>query len=247
MQPTIPQMSSPAGGKPSMRRSSYDERGLVPCVVQDWRSGEVLTLAYMNEQALQRTRETGRAAPVEPLARGAVAQGRNERQHPGGAGAARWTATATRCSRWSSRRVRPATRASAPAFTAASSSRPRRTRLLPALERTLRARARERPAGSYTVELLDDPPRIGEKVMEEAEEVARAAREESDERVDEEAADVLYHLLVLLRSRGRSLADAERVLDGRRSLALRRSSRARRAARSRPTLEQARALAARTT
>jgi hypothetical protein len=39
--------------------------------------------------------------------------------------------------------------------------------------------------------------------MEEAEEVARAAREESDERVDEEAADVLYHLLVLLHSRGR--------------------------------------------
>ncbi len=53
--------------------------------------------------------------------------------------------------------------------------------------------------------------------MEEAEEVARAAREESDERVDEEAADVLYHLLVLLRSRGRSLSDVERVLDGRRA------------------------------
>ena len=52
--------------------------------------------------------------------------------------------------------------------------------------------------------------------MEEAEEVARAAREESDERVDEEAADVLYHLLVLLHSRGRALADAERVLDARR-------------------------------
>jgi phosphoribosyl-AMP cyclohydrolase / phosphoribosyl-ATP pyrophosphohydrolase len=78
-------------------------------------------------------------------------------------------------------------------------------------------RARARPAGSYTVELLDDPQRIGEKVMEEAEEVARAAREESRERVDEEAADVLYHLLVLLRSRERSLVDAERVLDGRRS------------------------------
>ena len=64
--------------------------------------------------------------------------------------------------------------------------------------------------------LLENPPLIGEKVMEEAEEVARAAREESDERVDEEAADVLYHLLVLLRSRDRALADAERVLDGRR-------------------------------
>jgi len=88
---------------------------------------------------------------------------------------------------------------------------------LPALERTLDARASDRPAGSYTVELLDDPGRIGEKVQEEAEEVARAAREESDERVDEEAADVIYHLLVLLHSRGRALIDAERVLDERRS------------------------------
>ena len=86
----------------------------------------------------------------------------------------------------------------------------------PALERTLTARARERPSGSYTVELLDDPPSIGAKVREEAEEVARAAREESDERVDEEAADVLYHLLVLMHGRGRRLADAERVLDARR-------------------------------
>ena len=51
--------------------------------------------------------------------------------------------------------------------------------------------------------------------MEEAEEVARAAREETDVRVDEEAADLLYHLLVLLHSRGRSSADAERVLDER--------------------------------
>jgi phosphoribosyl-AMP cyclohydrolase / phosphoribosyl-ATP pyrophosphohydrolase len=87
---------------------------------------------------------------------------------------------------------------------------------LPALERTLADRARDRPAGSYTVELLEDPPRIGAKVREEAEEVARAAREEGDERVDEEAADVLYHLAVLLRSRGRTLADAEEVLVGRR-------------------------------
>ena len=38
---------------------AFDERGLVPCVVQDWRTGEVLTLAYMNAEALARTRETG--------------------------------------------------------------------------------------------------------------------------------------------------------------------------------------------
>ena len=52
--------------------------------------------------------------------------------------------------------------------------------------------------------------------MEEAEEVARAAREESDQRVDEEAADVIYHLLVLIAGRDRHLADVERVLDARR-------------------------------
>ena len=38
---------------------AFDERGLVPCIVQDWRTGEVLTLAYMNAEALKRTRETG--------------------------------------------------------------------------------------------------------------------------------------------------------------------------------------------
>src|SRR2546421_592464 len=64
---------------------------------------------------------------------------------------------------------------------------------LPALERTVGARAAERPEGSYTVSLLADPGLIGAKVEEEAEEVARAAREEGDDRVAEEAADVLYH------------------------------------------------------
>ena len=87
---------------------------------------------------------------------------------------------------------------------------------LPALERTLRSRAAERPEGSYTVELLDDPTLIGEKVEEEAEEVVRAAREETDERVAEEAADLLYHLSVLLASRGVPQSAVMEVLNGRR-------------------------------
>jgi phosphoribosyl-ATP pyrophosphohydrolase/phosphoribosyl-AMP cyclohydrolase len=87
---------------------------------------------------------------------------------------------------------------------------------LPALERTIAARAAARPEGSYTAALLAAPDRLGRKVQEEAEEVVRAAREESDARVAEEAADVLYHLTVLLHSRGLRLADAEAVLDGRR-------------------------------
>src|SRR5919199_61060 len=42
-----------------MQEVSFDERGLVPCIVQDWRTGEVLTLAYMNRDALERTRASG--------------------------------------------------------------------------------------------------------------------------------------------------------------------------------------------
>jgi phosphoribosyl-ATP pyrophosphohydrolase/phosphoribosyl-AMP cyclohydrolase len=84
------------------------------------------------------------------------------------------------------------------------------------LERTLADRQRERPEGSYTVELLDDPERIGAKVREEAAEVARAAAGESDERVTEEAADVLYHLAVLLRSRDVPLVRVLETLNARR-------------------------------
>jgi phosphoribosyl-AMP cyclohydrolase / phosphoribosyl-ATP pyrophosphohydrolase len=87
---------------------------------------------------------------------------------------------------------------------------------LAALERTVSERRAERPEGSYTVELLADPDRIGDKVREEAEEVARAAAGESDERVAEEAADVLYHLDVLMLSRGLPLGAAFEVLNERR-------------------------------
>jgi phosphoribosyl-ATP pyrophosphohydrolase/phosphoribosyl-AMP cyclohydrolase len=64
--------------------------------------------------------------------------------------------------------------------------------------------------------LLADPPRIGAKVREEADEVARAAADESDRRVAEEAADLLYHLEVLLLSRDVSLSEALEVLNDRR-------------------------------
>jgi phosphoribosyl-ATP pyrophosphohydrolase/phosphoribosyl-AMP cyclohydrolase len=197
-------------------RVAYDRDGLVPCVVQDWRSGEVLMLAYMNEQALARTRETGELH--------LWSRSRAEQWHKG---ATSGNVQAVRALRLDCdgdtllALVEPAGPAchtgERTCFHRGDLEPGAPHEVLPALERTLRGRSRERPAGSYTVELLDDPQRIGEKVMEEAEEVARAAREESDARVDEESADVLYHLLVLMASRGRSLADAERVLDGRRS------------------------------
>ncbi len=194
---------------------SWDERGLVPCVIQDWTSGEVLTVAYMNALALSRTRATGELH--------LWSRSRDELWHKG---ATSGNTQAVRALRLDCdgdtllALVEPAGPAchtgERSCFHRGQLEPPAPHELLPELERTLDARAIERPAGSYTVALLDDPPRIGEKVMEEAEEVARAAREESDARVDEEAADLLYHLLVLLHGRGRTLADAERVLIARR-------------------------------
>jgi phosphoribosyl-ATP pyrophosphohydrolase/phosphoribosyl-AMP cyclohydrolase len=194
---------------------AFDERGLVPVVVQDWHTGEVLTLAYANQEAVQRTRDTGELH--------LWSRSRGELWHKG--------ATSGNTQRVRALRldcdgdallalVEPAGPAchtgERTCFHNGEQQPLAPHEALPALERTLADRARERPEGSYTVELLGDPPLIGAKVREEAEEVARAAREESDERVDEEAADVLYHLAVLLRSRGRTLADAEEVLGGRR-------------------------------
>jgi phosphoribosyl-ATP pyrophosphohydrolase/phosphoribosyl-AMP cyclohydrolase len=197
-------------------RVEYDRDGLVPCVVQDWKSGEVLTLAYMNEQALRRTRETGELH--------LWSRSRGEQWHKGATSGNVQSVRALRLD-CDGDALLALVEPAGPACHTGERTCFHRGQLdpgapyetLPTLERTVEQRARERPQGSYTVELLDDPERIGEKVMEEAEEVARAAREESDRRVDEEAADVLYHLLVLVHSRGRSLTDAERVLDGRRS------------------------------
>ena len=179
---------------------AYDERGLVPCVVQDWRSGEVLTLAYMNAESLRLTRETGEVH--------FFSRARQELWHKG---ATSGNTLALKSIRYDCdgdallALVEPAGPAchtgERTCFHRGDIAPEAPHEVLPSLERTIAQRAAARPEGSYTAELLADPQRIGEKVQEEAEEVARAAREESDERVDEEAADVLYHLLVLLECR----------------------------------------------
>jgi phosphoribosyl-ATP pyrophosphohydrolase/phosphoribosyl-AMP cyclohydrolase len=193
----------------------FDERGLVPCVIQDWGSGEVLTLAYMNAEALERTRQTGELH--------LWSRSRDELWHKGATSGNTQTVKALRLD-CDGDAVLALVEPAGPAchtgertcFHHGSVEPPAPHEALPGLERTLKQRAEKRPSGSYTADLLADPQRIGEKVQEEAEEVARAAREESDERVAEEAADVLYHLAVLLRGRGLTLTDAEEVLLGRR-------------------------------
>jgi phosphoribosyl-ATP pyrophosphohydrolase/phosphoribosyl-AMP cyclohydrolase len=192
---------------------AYDEQGLVPVVIQDWNTGEVLTLAYANALAVEKTRETGELH--------LWSRSRDELWHKGATSGHTQKVRALRMDCDGDALLAlvephgPACHTGERTCFFTGDLQPAPHEVLPALERTLHQRQAERPDGSYTVALLDDPPQVGEKVMEEAEEVARAAREESDDRVDNEAADVLYHLLVLLRSRDRSLADVERVLDAR--------------------------------
>jgi phosphoribosyl-AMP cyclohydrolase / phosphoribosyl-ATP pyrophosphohydrolase len=188
---------------------------LLPCIVQDARTGEVLTLAYMNDEALERTRATGEMW--------FWSRSRNELWHKGETSGNVQTLKELRLD-CDEDAILALVEPAGPACHTGERTcfhqgtlEPRAPHeALPILERTLASRAAERPEGSYTAALLADPPRIVAKVQEEAEGVARAAREETDERVAEEAADVLYHLAVLLRSRGLSLADAAGVLDDRR-------------------------------
>jgi phosphoribosyl-ATP pyrophosphohydrolase/phosphoribosyl-AMP cyclohydrolase len=197
----------------------YDDQGLVPCVMQDWSTGEVLTLAYMNAEALRLTRESGEIHFFS-RSRGAL-----------------WRKGETSGNVQRVRRLRydcdadaivALVEPSGPAchtgerscfyrdLDDSAESLPAPFEALAALARTLEERRRERPQGSYTVELLGDPERIGAKVREEADEVARAAAGESDQRVAEETADLLYHLEVLLLSRRLPLAAALQTLNDRR-------------------------------
>jgi phosphoribosyl-ATP pyrophosphohydrolase/phosphoribosyl-AMP cyclohydrolase len=208
----------------------FDEKGLVPCVIQDWRTGEILTLAYMNDEALRLTRNTGEvhlfSRSRNRLWRKGESSGNVQRIRQirydcdGDAlvalvepdGPACHTGERSCFYRDLDGSADPAIDASAVPGEPVSAPH----EVLPALERTLGERRDQRPEGSYTVELLDNPVRLGDKVREEADEAARAAISESDRRLAEEAADVLYHLEVLMLSRGLPLQAALEELDARR-------------------------------
>ena len=194
----------------------FDEQGLVPCVMQDAHTGEVLTLAYMNEEALAITRETGEIH--------FWSRSRNELWHKGAISGNTMRLRALRYDCDEDALVAlvdpagPACHTGERTCFYRGDTAPVAGEALPTLERTIaERRAAGDIEGSYTAELLADPSRIYEKVREEAEEVTRAATAESDERVAEEVADVLYHLSVLMASRDMSLTDAYEVLNRRRA------------------------------
>ena len=184
---------------------------LLPCIVQDARTGEVLTLAYMNDEALERTRETGEMW--------FWSRSREELWHKG--------ETSGNVQKLKELRLDcdedailalvepagPACHTGERTCFHKGELDPVPAEALAVLERTI---AERRGADTYTGRLLADRQLVAAKVEEEAEEVARAARDESDQRVSEEAADVLYHLAVLMAERGLGLTDAYRVLNERR-------------------------------
>jgi phosphoribosyl-AMP cyclohydrolase / phosphoribosyl-ATP pyrophosphohydrolase len=214
----------------SVAKVRFDERGLVPCVMQDARTGEVLTVAYMNKEALELTLETREMH--------LYSRSRREIWHKGAssgniqrlrqirydcdadalvalvdpAGPACHTGQRSCFYRDLEGDADPAE--DAPPVSGEPAPTPYEA--LAQLERTLLARQRQRPNDSYTVQLLDDPSLAGAKVREEVGEVVKAVNAESEERVAEEGADVIYHLAVLLLSRGVSMAEVLQILNGRR-------------------------------
>ncbi|MGA2449799.1 MAG: bifunctional phosphoribosyl-AMP cyclohydrolase/phosphoribosyl-ATP diphosphatase HisIE [Polyangiaceae bacterium] len=192
---------------------AFDAHGLIPVVVQDELTGEVRMLAFANLEAVQRTMQTGQAT--------FWSRSRQEL----------WQKGLTRGSEihvsrifvdcdadsiiYSGNPLGNSCHTGAPSCffhaldgsSLASSPAPWQT-VLARLEAVLEARKSSSGAASYTKRLYErGTAAIGEKIAEEAGELAQALVEESDVRVVSEAADLLYHTLVGLRSRGIALRD----------------------------------------
>jgi len=196
---------------------NFDEHGLIPVVAQDHLTGQVRMVAFATDQAVKLTLETKRAT-FWSRSRGELwekGQSSGNTLHVVSlhadcdadtilvlvdpTGPTCHTGTPSCFFR------------SVGAGGALTDEARDATTFLETLEREIEARKQSVGSKSYTRHLLDGgAERIGNKIREEADELARAIESESDERVASEAADVLYHAMVGLASRGVSLRD---VLD----------------------------------
>jgi phosphoribosyl-ATP pyrophosphohydrolase/phosphoribosyl-AMP cyclohydrolase len=191
----------------------FDERGLVPVVVQDRASGDVLMVAYANAEALRLTAETGFAHFWSRSRRALWRKGETS------GNTLRVVEVKADCdSDTLLMVVEPAGAAChTGARTCFGETSPTAAGVLFDLERLVDERDRARPEGSYVSRLLEKGlDATLKKVGEEATEVVLAAKGESDERLAEEAADLLFHLSVALHQRGLSLRHALDVLQRRR-------------------------------
>jgi phosphoribosyl-ATP pyrophosphohydrolase/phosphoribosyl-AMP cyclohydrolase len=165
-------------------------------IVQDAETNRVLMLAWMDDEALRRTRETGEAW--------FWSRSRQEYWHKG-ATSGNTMAVEEIADDCDGDAILLRVRAAGPACHTGSESC-----FAPWLWRTVAERAKERPEGSYIAKLLEDGPKAAaQKVGEEGVEAALAGVAESDERLIEELADLWFHSYVLLAARGLDPAAVE--------------------------------------
>ncbi len=196
-------------------RVKFDERGLVPAIVQDARTREVLTLAYMNRQSLARTIETGQTW--------FWARSRNRLWHKGetSGNTQDVVALAHDCDNDAIvvlvKPAGPACHTGARSCFAVEHDKEHLDELLRGLYELIERRQQERPQGSYTTYLFDKGlDKILKKDGEESAETIIAAKNEDAKQLVAETADLLYHLLVMLVARDIKLDDVREELAQRR-------------------------------
>ena len=183
--------------------------GLIPAIVRDAKSGAILTLAYMNEESLQKTMDSGETW--------FWSRSRKELWHKGATSGhtQRVIGISTDCDRDALIvTVEPA----GPACHTGAESCFDEVPPLPLdrLMAVLRDRRARRPAGSYTAKLFDGGlPRMLKKIGEEATEVVIAASGEGRERTVSEITDLVFHLCVLMTELGIDWTDIGDVLTSR--------------------------------
>ena len=208
---------------------AWGDTGLIPVVAQDASSGDVLTVAYANEVALTRTLATGEAhywsrSRAELWRKGATS-GNVQRVRSvlldcdGDALVYRVDPAGPACHTGARtcfyRRVAPLGAADG-APGAAAAERAGIGPTMGLLQRVVDQRWAERPQGSYVAKLADrGVGYVAQKVVEEAGETIVAALERKDDELLGEAADLLFHLTVLLRARGLELDRVAEVLEAR--------------------------------
>jgi phosphoribosyl-AMP cyclohydrolase / phosphoribosyl-ATP pyrophosphohydrolase len=198
----------------------FDERGLVPVVTQDAESGAVLMVAYATREALERSQETGQAH-YWSRSRGAMWRKGETSGHVQEVKEIRVDCDGDTVL-YRVRQTGPACHTGERSCFHRRVERDRLTSAEPAehilarLEALLAQRDRDRPAGSYTTFLFEKGlDKILKKIGEEAAETVIAAKNDDDGEVVYESADLVFHLLVLLRAKGIGLEAVWAELDRR--------------------------------
>ena len=180
--------------------------GLLPAIVQDARSHRVLMLGYMDREALAATVDTGFVTFFSRSRRRQWTKGESSGHR------LRLVSLEADCDA-DTLLVQALPHGPTCHLGRASCFEGAPASALAELDRLVETRASELPEGSYTTRLLREGiRRVAQKVGEEGVEAALAAVAEDDDALLGEAADLAYHLLVLLRARGLGLADLEDVL-----------------------------------